>query len=166
MELFKRFPNFRPLPHEAQQLVPLDERKSYPTLSKDFETLDKELMPSFRELDNEALSRQNRYRWMYIILIFGGATTTILGVVQLAFITISWIGIIGAIVAGIVALATTMLQTFKDHEHYLNARLAAERLRSEYFLFLGRCGQYANEQDRLQNLLQNVANITAKKESI
>jgi hypothetical protein len=166
MELFRHFPNFRPLSHEEQQLVPLDERKFYPALSKDFETLDEELMPSFRELDNEALSRQNRYRWMYIILIFGGATTTILGIVQLAFTTISWIGVIGAIIAGIVTFATTMLQMFKDHECYLNARLAAERLHSEYFLFLGRCGQYANGQDRLRNLRQSVADIAAKKEDI
>lgn len=166
MELFRRFPNFRPLQYEEQQLVPIDERKLYPALSKDFEILDKELMPSFRELDNEALNRQNRYRWMYIILIFGGAATTILGVVQLAFTTISWISIIGAIVAGFVTLATTMLQRVKDHESYLNARLAAERLRSEYFLFLGRREQYANEQERLRNLRQSVADITANQEGI
>jgi len=113
MELFRHFPNFRPLSHEEKLLVPLDERKFYPALSQDFETLDKELMPSFRELDNEALSRQNRYRWMYIILIFGGAVTTILGIVQLAFTATSWIGIIGAIVAGIVTFATTMLQCLR-----------------------------------------------------
>ncbi|HWS83366.1 MAG TPA: DUF4231 domain-containing protein [Ktedonobacteraceae bacterium] len=166
MELFRRFPTFQPLPREQQQLVPPDKRMLYSAFSKDFETLDRELMPSFRELDNEALSGQNRYRWMYVILIFGGAAVTVLGIFQLAFITMSWIGIIEAIVAGVVALATIVLQTFKDHERYLNARLATERLRSEYFLFLGQCEPYANEQERTRNLIHSVADIKAKGESV
>lgn len=165
MELFRRFPKFHLLPREEQQLVLPKDRSQYPAFTKDFETLESELMPFFRELDNQALSRQNRYRWMYVILIFGGATVTILGIAQLAFISVSWIGITEAAVAGLLVLATTGLQRFKDHERYLNARLAAERLRSEYFLFLGRCGRYANEQDRVQKLIQHVADIKARGEA-
>ena len=166
MELFRYFPKLGSLPYKKQQLVPPNERHQYPTFTEDFETLDREVMPFFHELDNEALNGQNRYRWMYVILIFGGAAVTILGIVQLDVTSTPWIGVIGAIVAGIVALATTVLQTFKDHEHYLNARLAAEQLRSEYFLFLGRCGQYANEQERIQKLIENVADIQAKGQSL
>jgi len=120
----------------------------------DFETLDTLLVPVFRELDNEALRQQNRYRWMYIVLIFGGTLATILGVVQLAFSTLSWPGFVGAIVAAILAVTTTISRTFKHHEHYLNARLATERLRGEYFLFLGHCPPYEKDQDRLQRLRQ------------
>lgn len=165
MELFRRFPKFHLLP-DKEEIVPHVERSRYPAFTEDFEALEKELLPSFQELDNEALSRQNRYRWMYVILIFGGAAVTILGIVQLAFMTVSWIGITEAVVAGLLGLATAGLQRFKDHERYLNARLAAERLRSEYFLFLGRFGQYTNEQDRIQKLIQHVADIKAKGESV
>ncbi len=165
MELFRRFPKFHLLPNK-EEIVPCAERSRYPAFTEDFKALEKELLPSFHELDNEALSRQNRYRWMYVILIFGGAAVTILGIMQLAFITVSWIGITEAVVAGLLGLATAALQRFKDHERYLNARLAAERLRSEFFLFLGRRGQYTNEQDRIQKLIQHVADIKAKGESV
>ena len=164
MALFKRFPTFHPLPAREQHLVPPDERSSYPSLMPDFETLDTLLVPVFRELDNEALRQQNRYRWMYIVLIFGGTLATILGVVQLAFSTLSWPGFVGAIVAAILAVTTTISRTFKHHEHYLNARLATERLRGEYFLFLGHCPPYEKDQDRLQRLRQTVTEMQIEGE--
>jgi len=83
MELFKRLPNFRPISDELQEIVPRSEQNNYPDFAGDFALLEKELMPHFRELDNEALRQQNWYRWMYIILIFGGTLVTILGIVQL-----------------------------------------------------------------------------------
>ncbi|TMC18378.1 MAG: DUF4231 domain-containing protein [Chloroflexi bacterium] len=166
MELFRRLPRLQPLPRKAQELVPAGEWSAYPAFQDDFEILEKELLPAFRELDNEAISKQNRYRWLYIILIFGGAMATILGITQLAFTNVSGIGITGAIVAAFLAVATAMLQRFKDHERYLNARLAAERLRSEYFLFLGHYGQYANEQDRVHYLIRQVVDLKAKGEIV
>ncbi len=60
--------------------------------------------------------------------------------------------------------ATTAARTFHYQARYLNARLAAERLRSEYFLFLGHLGEYANEQERVQKLIQRVAEIKARGE--
>lgn len=164
MVLFRRFPNFHPLPREKQQLIPLGERNNYPAFAEDFETLERELMPYFRELDNEAFRRQNWYRWMYIILIFGGALVTILGIFQIAFLNTVWIGIAGAIVALVLGSVTTYSRTFKHHVRYLNARSAAELLRSEYFLFLGRLGQYANDQDRIQELRKRVIEIKVKGE--
>ncbi len=126
--------------------------------------LKESLMPHFRELDNEALRRQNWYRWMYVILIFGGALVTISGIVQLAYMNIGGIGIAGAIVAALLGAVTTASRAFHHQERYLNARLAAERLRGEYFLFLGRLDLYANEQDRVQKLIQRVADIKTKGE--
>jgi hypothetical protein len=164
MELFRRFPNFYPLPRQKQQLIPFNEWSNYPAFAEDFKTLERELMPYFHELDNESFRRQNWYRRMYIILIFGGALVTILGIVQIAFINTVWIGIAGAIVALALGSVTTYSRTFKHHERYLNARLVAERLRSEYFLFLGRLGQYANDQDRIQELRKRVIEIKVKGE--
>src|SRR5947209_11475888 len=164
MQLFKRFPKFHPLPREEQQLVPIAERSQYPSFTEDFKTLDRELMPSFCELDDEALNSQNRYRAMYVILIFGGAAVTILGIVQLAFLNTSWIGIIEAVAAALLGFATAWLQAFKYQERYFNARLAAERLRSQYFLFLGRRGEYANEQDRVQKLIEYVVDMKERGE--
>ena len=163
MELFRRFPKLQPLPREKQYLIPLQEQSKYSGFREDFETLERELMPYFRELDNEALRGQNGYRWTYIILIFGGALVTILGIVQIA-IQAPGIAIGGAIVAVVLGAATTAARSSNHQAHYLNARLAAERLRSEYFLFLGHLGEYTNEQDRVQKLIQRVVEIKAKGE--
>jgi len=162
MELFRRFPKFHPLPREEQQLIPPKEKGNYPAFAEDFETLERELLPFFRELDNEALRGQNWYRWMYVILIFGGALVTVLGIVQLAFINTIWIGTVEAIVAAVLGAVTAASRTFNHQERYLNARLAAEGLRGEYFLFLGCFEQYGNEQDRVQKLIRRVADIKAK----
>lgn len=164
MQLFRRFPKLHPLPKEEQFLISPAERSKYPAFAGDFETLERELMPRFRELDNEALRRQNWYRWMFVILIFGGSLVTILGIVQLAYINAAGIGIAGAIVAALLGVATSASRAFHHQERYLNARLAAERLRSEYFLYLGHMDLYADEQDRVQKLIQRVLDIKAKGE--
>lgn len=164
LPLLRRFPTFHPLPHEAQQLIPPDEMSKYPGLSKDFATLERELMPYFRELDNEATSAQNWYRWLYVILIFGGAVVTILAIVQLAFVDAVGIGVGGGLVAALLAGATAVSRAFHHHERYLNARLATERLRGEYFLFLGHLKHYADEQDRVQKLIRHVAEIKMRGE--
>ena len=159
MKLFKRFPNFHPLPDQEQHIITPAVRSSYPAFTEDFITLDAELMAQFRQLDNEAQRRQNWYRWMYVILVLGGALTTILLILQIAFISITGFDLAGAVLAAILGTATTISRSFKHHEHYLNARLAAERLRSEYFLFLGHLGSYADDQNSLLNIRSRVNEI-------
>jgi Protein of unknown function (DUF4231) len=165
ISLFKRFPVSH-LARREDDLVKPEKRNAYPAFAADFKTLDDELIPFFRDFDNEALRNQNAYRGMYVILILGSALVTILGIIQIALIDTSWIGIVGSVVALILGVVTTMSSRFNYQKRYLNARLSAERLRSEYFLFLGRLDQYANDQDRMQKLKKNVADIKAKGEAI
>jgi hypothetical protein len=159
VKLFKRFPNFHPLSNEKQHIVEPADRSSYPAFTEDFNTLDAELMAQFRQLDNEAQRRQNWYRWMYIILVLGGGLTTILLILQIAFISMNGFDLAGTVLAAILLAATATSQSFKHHERYLNARLAAERLRCEYFLFLGHIESYADEQNRKLNLRFRVNEI-------
>jgi len=163
--LFKRFPTFH-LAMREDDLVKPEKRNAYPAFADDFETLENELIPIFRDFDNEALRSQNAYRGMYVILILGGALVTILGIAQIAFIDTSGIGILGSIVALVLGVVTTISSRFKHQKRYLNARLAAERLRGEYFLFLGRCDPYAADQDRIQKLKKCVADIKTKGEAL
>ncbi len=156
MVVFKRFPKFHPLPKEEQHLVPVDKRSNYPSFAADFDTLDQMLMPTFRELDNEALLQQNRYRWAYIILIFGGSLATIFGIVQIAFQTIDWPGYVEAFIAFLLVVTTTASRTFNNQERYLDKRLAAEALRSTYFLFLGHYPPYDDEHTRVMHLHRQV----------
>lgn len=70
--LFKRFPVFS-VARREDDLVKPEKRNKYSTFADDFATLDLELIPFFRDFDNEALRSQNAYRGMYVILILGGA---------------------------------------------------------------------------------------------
>ena len=156
MVLFKRFPRFTPLPYTEQHLIPPQERSNYPSFAADFTTLEDMLMPTFRELDKEALRQQNIYRRQYIILIFGGSLVTIFGIVQIALQSIDWPGIAGAAIAFILFVTTTASRSFKNHERYLDLRLAAEELRGTYFLFLGHYHPYENDQNRIELLHRHV----------
>jgi hypothetical protein len=159
MALFRHFPTTRPRIDEDEHLVPLAVRSTYSTFEADFEILDKELMPSFRQFDAEAIISQHRYRRIYVIIIFGGALTALLAIVQIALINTPGLDVTEGILAALLAGASAFLGKFSPHGRYLNTRLAAEQLRSEYFLFLGRLGRYANDQDRIRNLIMRVAEI-------
>lgn len=163
MDLFKRFPKFFP-PTGEQDFIPPDKRDNYPAFAEDFAFLDRELMPSFRELDGQALRRQNAYRWMYVILIFGGSLTSILGIVQL-MINDDWVAVTGAIVAALLGVGSLLLRSFHYQERFLDARLAAEALRCEYFRFLGHLAPYTVEPQREMMLMQRVAEIKMGEKS-
>lgn len=158
MNLFKRFPKFRPLAGRSKSLVPPTGREQFAAFADDFLILDEVLVPAYMRLDQEAIIRQNAYRWMYVILIFGGALATILGVARLEF-AVEAIGLAGALAAAIAGSISLALRALHYHERYLNARLAAEQLRGEYFLFLGRLGPYADTATRLTHLKNRVAGI-------
>src|SRR5258708_1757830 len=108
--LFKRFPKLQPMA-ETPYIIKPEEQSKYPGFKEDFETLERELMPYFRVLDNEALRGQNGYRWTYIILIFGGTFVTILGIIQLT-VQAPALALGGAIVAVLLGAATTAARTF------------------------------------------------------
>lgn len=162
--LFKRFPKFHVAYHE-EDIVPLSSRQHYPAFTDDFTLLDAELIPFFRDFDRQALKSQNAYRWNSLILIISSALITIIGIMQIAFIDTSWIGIVGSVIALVAAVETTIASRFQDQKRYLNARLAAERLRGEYFFFLGRFDPYMHEHDRLQKLQARIATIKMEGEA-
>ena len=158
MELFKRRPRLFARFNNQQNIIPKEARNLYSEFEADFLILEKELVPFFCQLENEALKSQNAYRGMYVVLIVGGMIVTIIGIFQLVFET-TILGIIGAIVATTLGTATIALRSLHYHERYLNARLATEQLRGEYFLFLGHVGPYADEQRRFASLKQRIAQI-------
>ena len=159
MALFRHFPVVRPRLNGDEHIIPLVERSMYPTFDADFKTLDKELMPFFRQFDEEAIISQYRYRRIYVIIIFGSALTAILAIIQIALINTSGLDVTEGVLAALLAGASAFLGKFSPHDRYMNARLAAERLRSEYFLFLGHLDRYANDHDRVRNLIMRVAEI-------
>ena len=158
MALFKRLPQLRWKPPEDQEIIPLDARKHCPELATDFDTLAKELMPHFRELDAKALRLQNEFRLEQVLLILGGTLATILGVLQ-ASLGAVWSGIIESVLAAVLSAIAMRAKTMRAQQGYFTERLKAEKLRAEYFLFLGRIGNYAEGPERLAQLIRRVAEI-------
>lgn len=158
MVLFKRLPKLRWKPPEKEELVPIEAQARRPDLAADFATLESELMPYFRELDANALRLQNQFRLRQVTLIFGGALATILGALH-ANLASAWIGISETVLAAVLSGVAVRSLTARAHERYSSDRLKAEKLRSEYFLFLGRIGTYLDERERLPQLIRRVGEV-------
>jgi hypothetical protein len=153
--LFKRFPLpwYRPPPNYP--FVKDEDRAAAPLLDAEVRYLDEKLVPRFRALDDASLRSQHLFRLGIIVLIFGSALATALGSVQAALgggelgIGIAE-GIVGAVTAGTVVY----VRGRRFQQAYFTKRVVAERLKSQYYLFLARAGTYAVEDDagRLQRL--------------
>lgn len=158
MILFKRLPRLRWKPPKDQEIIPVERQVRCPELATDFKTLAEEVMPHFRELDASALQLQNEFRLEQVLLIFGGTLATILGALH-ASLGAVWTGIAESVLAAVLSAIAMRAKTTRVQQAYLTDRLKAEKLRAEYFLFLGRAGAYAEDAERLPQLIRRVAEI-------
>ena len=165
MVLFRRLPSLRWRPRLDEQIVPLTAQAEFPEFAEDFATLERELLPHFRALDNEALRRQNQFRLDQVLLIFGGAIAAVLGAIQAAFPAAPWPGVAEFLVAGGLSAVAFRQRELRARDRYSTSRLKAEALRGEYFLFLGRVGAYAHERERVRYLIRRVAQIVSEQQS-
>ena len=159
--LLNRLPALRWRPQQNQQIVAPADQAVYPLLAEDFAFLEREIMPHFRQLDNEALRRQNQFRLEQLTLIFGGALASALGAFHVAFADATWLGVLEAALGLLLVAISRRAQRFNAQETYLTQRLKAELLRGEYFLYLGRLGLYADPQQRGQQLVRRVKEIVS-----
>jgi len=135
-------------PGPAYALVDKEKRPQWPELAEDFETLDEVLVPVYDTLDADALRAQNSFRRGQVLIILGGSVATAIGAVQAALGGGSLvIGFLGAVVAGGLTTLTAIVRGQDAQKQYFTTRLKAERLRGEYFLFLGRLAPY-DDPDR------------------
>src|SRR4051812_23462191 len=135
--LLRQLPKLRWATTAPALPVPGDARGEFGALAADFAILDQELVPTFSRLDAEALRAQNTFRLQQLILIGGSAVATICGTVQAATHgSASWLGWIEAVLAGTLAGMAAWVRRGEAHQRYLTSRLKAERLRSEFFVFL------------------------------
>lgn len=176
--LFKRLPSFalRIQPDEERHIMPPAEQQRYPQFAADFALLDEHLLPVFLELDAEAARAQNDFRLEQLVLIGGSLLATVLGALHMAFglgtiadagtglpVTGAWAWA-GAVVSAVVATVTARARDLRNQDTYRTARLKAELLRGEYYLFLGRVSIYGKPA-RVGNLVRRVAEIQAGSES-
>jgi hypothetical protein len=117
--------------------------------------------PRWRRLDHRARILQNQFWRQHLALIFGGLVATILGAIQAAVGGgVVALAVAQAVLAGVLAGLTVLIRSRRVQQRFLTARLSAERVKSEYFLYLGRVGEY-DEPDREFRLGQQVSDIEA-----
>jgi hypothetical protein len=155
-------------PGERYPLVPPEVRDASPALEEDFDVLERELLPDFYEFDEAALRAQNSFRLGQLFIIVGGAVATALGLVQAALGGgVTEIGVAEAVTAGTLAAAVTYVRGQHAQREYFTNRLKAERLRGEYFLFLGCVAPYDADrsEERSRRLRDEVSKIAAEEPS-
>jgi len=147
-------------------LVPEPLRADLPLLEDDLAYLDAAVVPRFRALDHGALRAQHAHRLTSIVLILGSATATSIGAAQAATGGGSLgIGIAEGIVAAVVTGILVYARGRRFQQTYLAKRLAAERVKSQYFLFVARAGIYAApEEARRGQLSEALDSIEAGEE--
>lgn len=161
--LIARFPRlvWRPPAGDEWPLVSREHLASYPELAVDLELWISEVEPRFRRLDQRALMLQNQFWLQNVALIMGGLLATSIGAVQAAVGGgIAALAAVQAILTGLLAGLTVLIRSRRAQYGYLTARLKAERVKSEFFLFLGRVGNYAAD-DPVLRLRQQIDDIEA-----
>jgi hypothetical protein len=163
--LLRRFPSPWYTASVDYPLVSEALRADLPLLDDEISYLESAVVPRFRTLDRAALRAQHAYRLTSVVLILGSAAATSLGAAQAAIGGGSLgIGIAEAIVAAAVSGMLVYARGRRFQQTYLAKRLAAERVKSEYFLFLAHAGIYASDDARRGRLSQALESIEAGEE--
>lgn len=163
--LLARLPRFFWRPAEDSQwdddwpVVSADALAEYPLLEQDLRVWPDHLEPRFRRLDHRAQILQNRFWLQRVLLIAGGLLATALATVQAAIgAGNAWLAVSQAVLTGLLAGLTVLIRSRRAQQGYLSARLKAEQIKSEFFLFLARAGHYAGE-DRVARLQREADDI-------
>jgi hypothetical protein len=131
----------------------------YPVLAPDLTFWSEKLESRFRRLDHEARIQQNQFWLQNVALIIGGLAATALGTVQGALGGhVAAVAIAQAVITGVLTGLTVMIRSRRAQQGYFTTRLKAEQVKSEFFLFLARAGDYSG-RDRREILLDRVEAI-------
>lgn len=157
--------------HTAE-FVPVAQQREYPLLSEDFRFLEQRLMPHFRSVSNSVAAYRSRLLAWHSVVITLVAVSAVLAGGSYANFLANGVGQFGvsasfawvAFAAGVLAAgacASLLSRPYRGMaERYDDYRLIAERLEAEYFLFLGRVGEYAESPQRHARLERRVGSLT------
>jgi len=136
--------------------------EDYATLAEELAVWAKVGERRFRPLDHEAQILQNRFRRQHVALILGGLLATSLGAFQATAGGRLKVGAaaIQAVLAGLLAGLTVLVRSRRAQHGYLGARLRAERIKSEFFLFVAHAGEYDGNHPEVR-LRQQIDDIEA-----
>jgi Protein of unknown function (DUF4231) len=165
--LLVRFPRpfwWRPDPRTSWPddwpVIPPGAETEYPELAPDLRVWRDEVEEPFRLLDHQAQLLQQQFWRQRTTLILGGLVATTLGAFQTAQGGGNeYLAGAQAVVTGLLTGVAALVSGRRAQQGYLDARLRAERIKSEFFLYLGRVGDYAGAQglERLRQTVDEVA---------
>jgi hypothetical protein len=158
--LFKRRPRPFYKRGSSDPLIQPCVRDRNPALEAEFAEITRLVFPRYQGFDQDALEYQNRYRLQQTLLITFGLLATAAGGLQTLDDDLTRpLGVAEALLGVVLAFLASRLRRAGAQRGYVQARLAAERLRGEAFLFLTRAGPYEADQDRAGTLDARVAKI-------
>jgi Protein of unknown function (DUF4231) len=141
-------------------VVQEDQLREYPELADDLKLWCTQVEPRFRKLDHRARILQNQFWRQHLALIIGGLVATSLGAIQAAVGGgVEALAVAQALLTGALAGLTVLIRSRRAQHGYLTARLRAERIKSEFFLFLARVGGYGERGDPAARLIEQVGDI-------
>jgi len=144
-----------------------EQRADAAELADDFAILDRELVPRYRRHDEDALRAQNELRVGQLAIVVGGSIATALGSVQAALGGgYAALGIAEGVITAALTTSIFYLRHRDAQRRYMTARLKAERLRSEYFVFLSRTEPYdLDDQDERAKQLRGQVRAIERSEA-
>lgn len=141
-----------PLPRRAESppVIPEEARAAYPALADDLDVLAREVTPSFRDYDLDAIRNQQRYRRQQVFILLGSVLGTGLGGLQAGLSDQRWPGVVLGLLGVLLATSSRWSGERASLAGYLAARVRAERLRALHFQYLSRTDRYAGPDRDLQ----------------
>jgi Protein of unknown function (DUF4231) len=141
-------------------VIPVDADSGHPLLASDLRVWRDEYEVRFRDLDHRAQLLQQQFWRQQVTLIIGGLLATVLGTYQAARGGGNApIAAVQAVVTGFLTGLAALVRSRRSQQSYLTARLKAERMKSEFFLFLARVDAYTGDgrEDRLRHQVEDLA---------
>ncbi len=132
-------------PDDAPVVRP-EQLAEYPALTDDLRVWIEEVDQTLKKLYHRARILQNQFWRQHVALILGGLVATAIGAVQAAKGGgIALLAAAQAVLTGVLAGLTVVVRSRRAQHGYLDARLKAERIKSEFFLFLAGAGGYESD---------------------
>jgi hypothetical protein len=140
-------------------MVRAEQLAEYPALAVDLAVWYEQLEPRFRRLDHSAQILQNKFWRRNVALIIGSLVATSLGAVLTAVGgKLGWLVVTQVAFTALLAQLAVLIRFGRVRQKYLTDRLKAESIKSEFYLFLARVGDYA-AGDPVTKLQQQVTDI-------
>jgi hypothetical protein len=147
-------------------ILPAHAQAEFPALADDFRFLEEYVDPYYREVCEQAYERSRQYRYRRLVMAALIICTLLSSLAAIANLMVTGsVPYLELIIVPVVAIAGSAMFTAGPDGTRDGSRgywQKAERLRREYFIFLGQLGDYADTRQRRDCLIRNVQAIMSE----